>query len=125
MNAVRLFKKNIRFTIKIALGCLLLPLITIACDNSPADLSNPTENIQSGLKDIPSLVASDVEAKTIRIEMVPKSFSALAEMAGPAVVNIRIVTTAKGAGRTFKDVPREPFGEDDRMKEFYAPRILR
>ena len=71
------------------------------------------------MKNIPALVASNAEATTINIEMVPKSFSALAEMAGPAVVNIRTVTMAKGGGRVFRHFQREPFGEDDRMKEFF------
>ncbi|MCK5419192.1 MAG: peptidase, partial [Desulfobacterales bacterium] len=68
---------------------------------------------------LPSLVASDAEATTMNIEMVPESFSPLAEMASPAVVNIRAVRTAKGAGQGFRHFQQEPFGEDERMPEFF------
>lgn len=119
MNEVHLFKKNVRPKIKIVFLSLLFAFITIACENSPPDLANGAEDIQSGIKNLPALVAAEAEATTINIEMVPKSFSALAEMASPAVVNIRTVTTAKGGGRVFRHFQKEPFGEDDRMKEFF------
>jgi len=119
MNEVHRSKKPVRSTIKITFVSLLLTFITIACENSPSDFANRAEDIQSGLKNLPALVASDAEATTINIEMVPKSFSALAEMASPAIVNIRTVTTAKGEGRVFRHFQKEPFGKDDRMKEFF------
>jgi len=119
MHRVHPYKKNVSSTIKIVFVILLLTFITIACENSPADLANRAEDNQSEIKNLPTLVASDAEAQTINIEMVPKSFSALAEMASPAVVNIRTVTTVKGAGRVFRHFRKEPFGEDDRMKEFF------
>ncbi len=119
MNEVHLFKKNVRPKIKIVFLSLLFAFITIACENSPPDLANGAEDIRSGIKNLPALVAAEAEATTINIEMVPKSFSALAEMASPAVVNIRTVTTAKGRGRVFRHFQKEPFGEDDRMKEFF------
>jgi serine protease Do len=50
--------------------------------------------------------------------MIPESFSSLAEMAGPAVVNIRTVKTIKGGGRVFRHFGR-PFGEDDPFKDFF------
>ena len=117
-EALRL-KNNLRSTIKIACVGLLLTFLAIACDNSSPDPASRAENVQSGMKNLPTLVASEAEATTIHIEMVPKSFSALAEMAGPAVVNIRTVTMAQGGGRVFRHFQREPFGEDDQMKEFF------
>ena len=117
-EALRL-KNNLRSTIKIACVGLLLTFIAIACDNSSPDPVSRAEDVQSGMKNLPTLVASEAEATTIHIEMVPKSFSALAEMAGSAVVNIRTVTMAQGGGRVFRHFQREPFGEDDRMKEFF------
>ena len=119
MNEVSLFNKNVRSLIKTAFASLLLTFITIACENSPAGFENRAEDIQSGIKNMPTLVASEAKAATIPTEMVPKSFSALAEMAGSAVVNIRTVKTAKGGGRVFRHFQREPFGEDDQMREFF------
>lgn len=119
MKEVLRFKNNVRSTIKIACVSLFLTFIAIACDNSSPDLASRAEDVQSGMKNIPVLVASEAEATTIHIEMVPKSFSTLAEMASAAVVNIRTVTTAKGGGQVFRHFQRGPFGEDDRMKEFF------
>jgi serine protease Do len=119
MNEVRPFKNNVRSTIKIACVSLLLTFFTIACENSTLNSANRAEDIQSGIKNLSALVESEAEATTINLEMVPKSFSALAEITSPAVVNIRTVTTAKGGGRVFQHFQREPFGEDDRMKEFF------
>jgi serine protease Do len=50
--------------------------------------------------------------------MVPESFSQLAEMVGPAVVNIRTVKTVKGGGRVFRHF-RSPFEKDDPMRDFF------
>ena len=119
MNEMYPVRQNVRSTIVFAFVSSLLTMITFACENSPSDLANRAENIQSGLRTLPALVASDAEATTINIEMVPKSFNALAEMASPAVVNIRTVTTSEGGGRVFRHFQQEPFGEDDRMKEFF------
>lgn len=64
-------------------------------------------------------VVSDVEAKTGEILAAPESFSHLAEMASPAVVNIRTVKTIKGGGRVFRHFKRGPFGEDDPRQDFF------
>ena len=58
------------------------------------------------------------EAATAPVRMVPESFSQLAEMAGPAVVNIRTVKTIKGGGRVFRHF-RSPFDKDDPMQDFF------
>jgi serine protease Do len=49
---------------------------------------------------------------------VPENFSSLAEMVGPAVVNIRTVKTAKSAN-VFRNFNKGPFGDDDQMDDFF------
>ena len=49
----------------------------------------------------------------------PKSFSQLVEMAGPAVVNIRIVKTIKGGGPVFKHFQQDPYGRESPFKDFF------
>jgi len=49
----------------------------------------------------------------------PKSFSQLAEMASPAVVNIRIVKTIKGGGPVFRHFQRDPRGPESPFKDFF------
>ena len=119
MTQIYRFKKSVRPKIKIVFLGILLALLTNACDNSPSDRANRFKDIAAGIKNLPSLVASDAEATTMNIEMVPESFSPLAEMASPAVVNIRAVRTAEGAGQGFRHFQQEPFGEDERMPEFF------
>ncbi len=58
-------------------------------------------------------------AKTADVITVPESFSQLAEMASPAVVNIRTVKTIKGGGPVFRNFRRNPHGEDDPFKDFF------
>ncbi len=66
----------------------------------------------------PFEVGPYAEAATEPVRMVPESFSQLAEMVGPAVVNIRTVKTIKGGGRVFRHF-RSPFDKDDPMRDFY------
>ena len=66
----------------------------------------------------PSQVGCFAEAATGPVRMVPESFSQLAEMVGPAVVNIRTVKTVKGGGRVFRHF-RSPFEKDDPMRDFF------
>jgi len=61
---------------------------------------------------------SDVGAKAKSMQSVPESFSDLAEMVSPAVVNIRTVKTIKGGGRVFRHFFNRPFGKDDPMQDF-------
>ncbi|MCP4111062.1 MAG: DegQ family serine endoprotease [Desulfobacteraceae bacterium] len=58
-----------------------------------------------------------VEAKSAR--MIPESFSGLAEMVSPAVVNIRTVKTIKGGGYVFRHFYKGPFGDNDPFKDFF------
>ena len=61
----------------------------------------------------------DILAKTTGALTIPESFSTLAEMASPAVVNIRTVKIIKGGGRVFRHFFRGPFNEEDPMRGFF------
>ncbi|MEE8432152.1 MAG: DegQ family serine endoprotease [Candidatus Desulfatibia sp.] len=72
-----------------------------------------------GLLAISSLFsASGVEAVTGSLATTPASFSQLAEMASPSVVNIRTVKTIKGGGRVLRQF-RGPSDKDDPMQDFF------
>jgi serine protease Do len=58
-------------------------------------------------------------AKSMDIHTVPGSFSKLAEMAGPAVVNIRTVKTIKGGGPVFRQFQRGPRGRENPFDDFF------
>lgn len=58
-------------------------------------------------------------AKSEDVVYVPESFSALAEKASPAVVNIRTVKTIKGGGPVFRHFQRGPQGREDPFKDFF------
>ena len=64
--------------------------------------------------------ASGVEAAAGSLAKTPESFSQLAEMASPSVVNIRTVKTIQGGGRVFRHF-KGPFdkNKDDPMQEFF------
>ena len=55
--------------------------------------------------------------------MVPENFSQLAEVAKPAVVNIRTEKTVQGGGKVFRHFFGNPFGgrERDPFKDFFGP----
>jgi serine protease Do len=53
--------------------------------------------------------------------MVPANFTRLAEIARPAVVNIRTVKTVNGGGPVFRHFfERGPFGDQDPFREFFG-----
>ncbi|NQT68577.1 MAG: DegQ family serine endoprotease [Desulfobacteraceae bacterium] len=64
--------------------------------------------------------ASVVEAVAGNLATTPESFSYLAEMASPSVVNIRTVKTVQGGGRVFRHF-QGPSGKDkdDPMQDFF------
>jgi serine protease Do len=62
--------------------------------------------------------ASVSEAKT-GTYTVPESFTDLAKMASPAVVNIRTVKTIKGGGRVYRHFFNSPFGKQDPFNDFF------
>jgi len=54
-------------------------------------------------------------------QLIPQSFSQLAEKARPGVVNIRTVKTIKGGGRVFRHFFGNPFGQRDPFRDFFGP----
>ena len=58
-------------------------------------------------------------ATSVEPPMVPASFSQLAELVGPAVVNIRTVKTLKGGGPVLRHFQKEPFGREQPFNEFF------
>jgi serine protease Do len=75
--------------------------------------------------DLPSIAffrklsVSTAEAATAAVPVVPESFSDLAENVSPAVVNIRTVKIVKRRGGKSPSFGKEPFGEDNPMKDFF------
>ncbi len=59
------------------------------------------------------------EARTGAVNMIPESFSALAETVSPAVVNIRTEKTIQGGSRVFRHFNQNPFGNDERFQDFF------
>jgi serine protease Do len=119
MKQMHRFKKSVWPKIKLVFFSVLVALVIIAGDNLRSDRLNRYNGIQATIMNLPSVVASNAEATTPDIEMVPESFSSLAEMAGPAVVNIRAIRTTKSSGQGFPHFQKKPFGEEDRMPEFF------
>jgi len=64
-------------------------------------------------------VSMGADAKTADIVMVPESFSSLAEMVSPAVVNVRTEKTVQAGGRNLRQFHQNPFGNDDRFNDFF------
>ena len=60
-------------------------------------------------------------AKNPTPRFIPESFSQLAKIARPGVVNIRTEKTIKGGGRVFRHFFGSPFGKQDPFKEFFGP----
>ena len=59
------------------------------------------------------------DAKSTEYFNAPASFNQLAEMASPAVVNIRTVKTIKGGGPVFRQFQRDPWGKNSPFKDFF------
>jgi serine protease Do len=91
-------------------------IIAVSCFNSVSDDKTKKSDAIKAREGSKALVA---ETKTFEApRYVPESFSALAEMVGPAVVNIRTVKTGK-TGNVFRQFDKGPFGEDDPMGDFF------
>ncbi|MGD8291553.1 MAG: DegQ family serine endoprotease [Desulfobacterales bacterium] len=54
------------------------------------------------------------------VQMVPKSFSVLADTVSPAVVHIRVEKTVKASGSTFQQFKSNPFGVPDQFRDFFG-----
>lgn len=94
---------------------LVMVILGISCFNSVSD--DKAKKSGSG-NSLAGMVTSVTGPKPAEVRMIPESFSALAEMASPAVVNIRTVRTAK-TGNIFRQFHKGPFGEDDPMEDFF------
>jgi len=64
-------------------------------------------------------IGSIADAKSTEYFNAPASFNQLAEMASPAVVNIRTLKTIKGGGPVFRQFQRDPHGENSPFREFF------
>jgi serine protease Do len=64
-------------------------------------------------------VGSNAYAEAVEYFNAPDSFSRLAEMARPSVVNVRTVKTVKGGGPVSRQFHRDPWGEKSPFKEFF------
>jgi len=59
-----------------------------------------------------------VAAKTAPVRMIPENFSVLADTVSPAVVHIRVEKIVRGA-QSFNQFGQNPFGDDQRFKDFF------
>ncbi len=60
-----------------------------------------------------------LHAKSNDIYSAPGNFIKLAEIAGPAVVNVRTVKTIKGGGPVFRQFQRNPRGRENPFNDFF------
>ena len=58
-------------------------------------------------------------SNTENIHNTPKSFSGIAEIVSPAVVNISTEKTMKGGGRVFRHFGKRPFGGEEQFRDFF------
>ncbi len=56
-----------------------------------------------------------------KTQMVPASFSTLAQEAKPGVVNIQTQKNIQGGGRVYRHFFGSPFGNQDQFNDFFAP----
>jgi serine protease Do len=95
---------------------IVTAILAVSCFNSVSDDKTKKNEAGKAKEGSKALIA---EAKTFESpRFIPESFSSLAELVGPAVVNIRTVKTTK-TGSAFKQFNRGPFGEDDPMSDFF------
>lgn len=94
---------------------LVMIILGVSCFNSVSDDKAKKSGSENSLAGVVPSVAGP---KPAEVRMIPESFSALAEMASPAVVNIRTVRTEK-TGNIFRQFHKGPFGEDDPMEDFF------
>lgn len=112
MNKITAIKRRKSVFIVLFLVTIILG---ISCFNSVSD--DKTKKYE-GKNTIGNTSVSDKEIKPLETRLVPENFSALAEMAGPAVVNIQTVRTAK-TKNMFRQFRRGPLDNDDPMEDFF------
>ncbi|MCG8473805.1 MAG: trypsin-like peptidase domain-containing protein [Desulfobacterales bacterium] len=66
-----------------------------------------------------ALLVAALPARAEAVKMIPANFSELAEKASLSVVNIRTEKRVSGGGRVSRHFQQSPFGDDDRMNEFF------
>jgi serine protease Do len=59
-------------------------------------------------------------SKNTPVQMVPQNFSSLADTVSPAVVHIQVEKTVKGGGPAFDPRGQNPFGGNERFKDFFG-----
>lgn len=67
----------------------------------------------------PVSFAPSARAQAAEPLMIPASFSQLAEMVSPSVVNIRTVKTLKGGGPVLRNFQKGPFGREQPFNDFF------
>ena len=60
-------------------------------------------------------------SKAPEVQMVSPDFSGLAESVSPAVVNVQTEKRVKNVGMPFHQFDKNPFGGDERFKDFFEP----
>jgi serine protease Do len=91
-------------------------IVAVSCINSVSD-DKTKKSDTNNVKESPKTLVNETKAFEAT-RFVPENFSSLAEMVGPAVVNIRTVKTAKSTN-VFRNFNKGPFGEDDPMDDFF------
>jgi serine protease Do len=119
MNFVERLKNSVKLSAFILTMLLVIEALTFYSCNSATDEHAQPGDSQKALKDFSSLAATGAQTKTTESLLVPESFSQLAEMISPAVVNISTVKTIKGQNRMLRPFEKEPFHRDDSMRDFF------
>ena len=119
MNFVERLNNSVKISAFILTMFLVIEALTFYSCNSATDEHAQPGDSQEALKDFSSLAATGAQTKTTESLLVPESFSQLAEMISPAVVNISTVKTIKGQDRMLRPFEKEPFHRDDSMRDFF------
>jgi serine protease Do len=98
---------------------ILIAMAVFACPNLLLDGVFLEKKDHPRIASFLKLSGSAAEAATADVPVVPESFSDLAEIVSPAVVNIRTVKIVKNRGGKSPSFGKDPFGEDNPMKDFF------
>jgi serine protease Do len=98
---------------------ILIAMTVFACPNLLLDSVFLEKKDHPRIASFLKLSGSAAEAATADVPVVPESFSDLAEIVSPAVVNIRAVKIVKNRGGKSPSFGKDPFREDNPMKDFF------
>jgi serine protease Do len=98
---------------------ILIAMAVFACPNLLLDGIFQEKKDPAWIASFLKFSGSMAEAATADVPIVPESFSDLAEKVSPAVVNIRAVKIVKNRGGKSRSFGKDPFGEDNPMKDFF------